>query len=165
MASTRAARRRAGIAVLLGAALLAACGSSSPSRLRTARIEAGTPAVLALDLDLELSAPLLEALDHGVPLTLAVEVRGSDATRGHATLTLSQQPLSGQYALDDGRNLRVYARRAQLLAALDHLRLPLDAAPTGTPRVRLTLAADRLPGPLRLPALLDPDWQIDLRGP
>lgn len=150
---------------MLATLLLAACGGATPSRLRAARIEAGSPALLALDLDLALPAPLLEALDHGVPLTLAVEVRGSDATRGHATLTLSQQPLTGQYALDDGRNLRVYARRAQLLAALDHLRLPLDAAPAGPPRVRVTLAADRLPGPLRLPALLDPDWQIDLRGP
>lgn len=165
MRSRRADNPRGRWALLFAPLLIVACSGAPPSRLRTVRVEPGTPAVLVLDLDLVLSAPLLEALDHGVPLTLAVEVRGSDATRGHATLTLSQQPLSGQYALDDGRNLRVYARRAQLLAALDHLRLPLDAVPAGPPRVRLTIAADRLPGPLRLPALLDPDWQIDLRGP
>jgi hypothetical protein len=157
--------RRGGLALLLAPLLVSGCAPSTPSRLLAARIEAGSPALLVLDLDLKLSAPLLEALDHGVPLSFAVDVRGDGATRGHAALTLSQQPLSGQYALDDGRNLRVYARRAQLLAALDHLRLPLDAVPAGPPRVRLTIAADRLPGPLRLPALLDPDWQIDLRGP
>jgi hypothetical protein len=153
---------------------LAACQSERlPSRVLAARIEAGSPAELVLDLDLRLSERMLEALDHGVPLGLRIDIDARQLAPPRQTLRwqLAQQPLSGQYALTDGASgvVHVYARRALLLAALDHLRMPLAGEVAGTsgapPTVRVRLDHDLLPGPLRLPALVDPEWQLDARGP
>ena len=114
---------------------------------------------------------LLEALDRGIPLTLAMELRTE--TRGAARLVerrrleLRYLPLAQQYQWlePESGTRRTFPRRTQLLAALDHVRLVLPASwgtiAAGTP-LALTLTLDRsaLPGPLRLPSLLARDWRL-----
>jgi hypothetical protein len=155
---------------VLGAALAVLLGAcSGGGRIDSARIT-GDPALDAR-LRLSPSPALLEALDHGVPLTLRLRLRADGSAgrleREHA-FELSFLPLARRYRwrdLDDG-DARYFARRPQLLAALDRVRVPLDLAWARLPadtRYTLDIALDRdsLPAPLRLPALLSPQWRLD----
>lgn len=149
------------------ALLLAAC--SGGGTIESARITSD-PALDAR-LRLALSPSLLEALDHGVPLTLRLHLRAVGSAgrleRVHP-IELSFLPLARRYRwrdLDDG-DARYFARRPQLLAALDRVRVPLDPAWADLPadtRYTLDIALDRdsLPAPLRLPALLSAQWRLD----
>jgi hypothetical protein len=83
-------------------------------------------------------------------------------------LQLRFLPLAQQYQIVDLDNggVRNFPRRAQLLAALDRVRLALPAEwatlQAGTPvELRVGLEVDALPAPLRLPALLSRQWRID----
>jgi hypothetical protein len=161
----RAARRALALAA---ATLLAACHGGGA--IESARIDGGATPALDASLKLAPTADLLAALDRGVPLVLRMDLRArGDGLRLHAVrrIELRFRPLSRQYAwtdLDSGA-ARTFARRPLLLAALDRVRLPLDAGfadlPPGT---RLTLAlaldVDALPPPLRLPALFSPRWRL-----
>jgi hypothetical protein len=154
--------------VLVVALLLAACHGGGT--IEAARIDEDATPALDARLKLAPTADLLAALDHGVPLVLRVDLRArGEGLDLHAVrrIELRFRPLSRQYAwtdLDSG-DVRTFARRPLLLAALDRVRLPLDPAfadlPAGT---RLTLAlsldVDALPPPLRLPALFSPRWRL-----
>jgi hypothetical protein len=153
--------------------LLAGC-ARAPGALtvRSASVDAG---VLSAHVDWQPDANVLAALDHGIALDFLVQVRAEgDARFGVLRHTLASSerhvelryyPLSRQYQwydLDRGET-RSYAARALLLAALEDLRLPLagfDAS--GAHRFTLAIALDRstLPGALRVPALLNPQWHI-----
>lgn len=161
-------RRLAHLAALLWLPLLAACHGGG--HIEAARIEPGLTPALDLRLRLTPSATLLDALDHGVPLVLRLDVGASaPGTRLHTVrrIELRYLPLAGRYAwtdLDVGTT-RLFARRALLLAALDRIRLPLDATwrdlPAGSRcRVSLALDVDALPAPLRVPALFSPQWRL-----
>jgi hypothetical protein len=159
------------VSVVLCAAL-AACArdAASDSRVLSARVETGAAPTLDLELRLAFSETLLAALDRGVPLTLALNVRAHDARtqlRETFRYELRYLPLSQQYLLHDGANGRTrhFLRRTQLLAALDRVRLNLPAryaelAPAARWQVALMLDGDELPGPLRLPAKLRADLQL-----
>jgi len=153
--------------------LLAAC-ARSPGALtvRAASVDAG---VLSARVDWQPDATVLAALDHGIALDFVVRVRAEGDTRfvlWRRTLATSERhvqlryyPLSRQYQwrdLDRGET-RSYAARALLLAALEDLRLPLsDFDVQRAQRFSLDIALDRttLPGALRVPALLRPEWRI-----
>ncbi len=152
--------------------VLGAC-APAPNALsvRAASIDAD---VLNTRLDWQPDTNVLEALDHGIALTFVVTIRAQAAEilGWHRTLAsqrryveLRYYPLSRQYQLRDldRGQARSYTARALALAALDDLRLPLaDWNAQGAQRFQVTIALDRdrLPGALRLPALLRPAWRL-----
>jgi len=119
---------------------------------------------------LQLSAEAREALEHGVPLTIEVEViirdmasrtRINEVTSRHE---LRYLPLSEHYrvsgaAADDIAN---FPRLRHALMRLSRVELSIEA---GTLRAgeyevlaRSRLGHGDLPPPMRLPALFDPAW-------
>ncbi|HEY0178504.1 MAG TPA: DUF4390 domain-containing protein [Dokdonella sp.] len=159
------------------AATLAGCGALAEQKpgalvVRSARIEAaGGGPLLELGLDCRLSGPMQDALDHGIPLTLAVDVRAGrwPLARARATrrIELRYFPLSRRYQLRelDADELRSFATPGYLIAALGSLRLtlppPFAELPPQTPmHVSARLDPAALPGPLRLPALFEPAWRL-----
>lgn len=134
--------------------LLAACNDPQGSRIRSIAHEGDD---LVLDLDLRFTETQMQALDHGIPLQLAVHL---GAAMPAAVIELRYSPLPRQYELqlpNDG-GTRVFASRARLLAALDRIVIADVRDARGTARVELVSSA--LPAPLRLPALIDRDWQL-----
>jgi hypothetical protein len=152
-------------ASLLLALALAACGEpASQIRIDAANLKRDGVPMLEVDLDLVLSPRLGEALDRGVPLTLRfrLDARGQVSERH---LRLRYLPLVDQFQMLDVErgDGRTFARRAQLLAGLDRVRLPLDPAwRDAADDLKLSVTLDRstLPAALRLPALVDREWQL-----
>lgn len=151
--------------------VLAACGPlahQSPGTLEVRNAQVVTQdggAHLELALDCKLSGPMQDALDHGIPLVIVVDVRGADGARANANVELRYFPLSRRYQLAvNGRNdERGFATRGYLLAALGSLRLSLPStfAQAASPlRVSAALDPSALPGALRLPALFEPAWRL-----
>lgn len=175
--SADAAKRRA-VAALLGAlALLGGCGLLAEQKpgtlgIRQAQLLAGGGgARLELGLDCRLSGPMQDALDHGIPIVLAVDVRagGWPHTLANARprIELRYFPLSRRYQLRaiGSDDVRAFATQAHLVAALGSLRLGLPATFAELPRgtaLRVSAAIDptALPGALRLPALFEPAWRL-----
>jgi Domain of unknown function (DUF4390) len=145
--------------------------------IRSAALSAQSDgAVLRMNLDWRPSAAMLDALDHGIALDLRVQLSVLGAPRWGwrpdlAALTrhlqLRYYPLSRQYQLREsgGGEVRSFAARAALIAALENLRLPLSVSTltleqAASYRLRVGLDTDALPGALRLPALIDPAWRM-----
>lgn len=174
--SRKATSAMACIALLLAAGALAACGAIERQRpgtlvVRSAHLVAnGTGSMLELALDCRLSGPMQDALDHGIPLTLAIDLgtgRWPHASRARRAIELRYFPLSRRYQLREvgADDVRSFATPAYLMSALGSLRLPLPAAfaelPANTPlRVSVRLDPAALPGALRLPALFEPAWRL-----
>lgn len=157
-------------------AVLAGCGlllQQEPGSLgvRNAQLLAfGGNAQLELGLDCHLSGPMQDALDHGIPVTLVIDVRAGSwgsVARAAPRVELRYFPLSRRYQLRSGSadDVRSFATQAWLVAALGSLRLSLPSTfahlPAGTTlRVRAAIDPTALPGALRLPALFEPAWQL-----
>ncbi len=175
--AARCTRLRARGALVLATLVLAGCAAlaeQSPGALAVRHAQritlAGVP-MLELDLDCRLSGPMQDALDHGIPLTLRIDVRsgrwplfGAHARRN---IELRYFPLSRRYQLRAGAadDVRSFATPAYLIAALGSLRLPLpvELAAANEPRpIRISASLDpaALPGALRLPALFEPAWRL-----
>ncbi len=114
----------------------------------------------------DLGATAGSALDAGLPLRFLVEFRGEDGADRVQTLMLRASPLLRSYNLAIGTEApQQHGLRNALLVAFENARIPFDSGKPCDPgcpgrvRVRLDLAA--LPAPLRLPALVDPGWQLD----
>lgn len=156
--------------------LLGACsraGAPAPGRLAVRAAVLSSSAggsQLDLNLDCALSAPMEQALDHGIPLRLRVEVSAGrwPARRSvKSDLELRYFPLSRRYQLrqSDSDEERSFPTRGYLLAALETLRVPFgkdfSALPAGTPlHVAVAFDPTALPGALRLPALFEPAWRL-----
>ena len=147
--------------------MLAACGADprAESKITAATLDRATP-TLDADVDLRFSRAMLDALDRGIPLTLELRVDAGDLEARRA-LQLRYLPLARRYALRDvaSGDERTYARRTQLLAALDHWRVYLPPEwralePGAAVVARVSLDHDTLPGALRMPALIRPEWQL-----
>lgn len=161
---------RALLALLALALASCAGGGDAPrARIVEARLVADPDPVLEAGIELTLSRVMLEALDRGIPLvlTLRVEGRGGGGVLLETrTLRLRHLPLARRWQLRDASGAeRHYARRAQLLAALDRVRVPLPAAwlalvDEGEGALTLGLDTAALPGPLRIPAALRRDWHF-----
>ncbi|MGA9422590.1 MAG: DUF4390 domain-containing protein [Rhodanobacteraceae bacterium] len=131
-------------------------------------------AVLDLDLDCVLSGPMRDALDHGIPLTLDIDLRaggvsgGGPRAQAHDRVVLRYYPLSQRYQLQvpqQSGGSRSFAVSAYLIDALASLRLDLPAAFATLPRdtrLQVAIGLDRaaLPGALRLPAWFEPAWRL-----
>lgn len=178
MRSSRNANKLSLSAVLLLALLaLAACGAIEQQKpgslvVRNAHLgTSGAAAALELGLDCRLSGPMSDALDHGIPITLQVDVQAGRWPTPLAAATqrveLRYFPLSRRYQLRElgAEDVRNFATPAYLIAALGSLRLDLPPAFAGLPpttplRVSVQLDPSTLPGALRLPALFEPAWRL-----
>ena len=96
--------------------LLAACSDPQGSAIRSIAREGDD---LVLDLDLRFTETQLQALDHGIPLRLAVQL-GSGAPDAFIELRYSPLPRQYELMLPTG-GARVFASRARLLAALERV--------------------------------------------
>ena len=161
---------------LLLALLLQGCAAPQSSLyLGAARIDTrAATGLLVLECDWRPSPEMLDALDHGIPLTLQFELsrerRGALGWRVQQRethrLELRYFPLTRNYQLRDlGRELvRSFGVRAAALAAFSRMELPLGAASIRAvaperQRLRIALDSAALPGALRLPALVDAAWR------
>lgn len=166
-------------AICFVACLIAGCGAIAQQHpgalaIRLARIAGTSDApMLELGLDCRLSGPMLDALDHGIPLTLQIKAdagrwRLLSSAHSEHRIELRYFPLSRRYQLRDldaSADVRTFATPGYLLAGLNALRLPLPAAfaslPRGTSvRIDAEIETAALPGALRLPALIEPAWQL-----
>jgi uncharacterized protein DUF4390 len=167
-------RRRADpLALLLGVLALAGCSvaAQQPGTLAIRAVQvhaAAAGSVLDLALDTRLSGPMQDALEHGIPITLRIDVeagRWPHAQSASRRIELRYFPLSQRYQLrrEGSDEVRSFAAPAYLLAALGALRIELPAgfAQAGAP-IAVGVGVDHaaLPGALRLPALFEPAWQL-----
>jgi hypothetical protein len=156
------------IVLLAFAIALAACGTRPELTIERARVSTGDTPALEAELKLALGPTLEEALARGIPLTLRLQLSAhtaSDVRRSERHLVLRYLPLAQRWQLLDREqaSARSFARRTQLLAALDRVRLPLDPAWREAARaytLEIALDRDALPGTLRLPALVAPAWRL-----
>lgn len=148
----------AGVAFLL-ALMLAGCGRSDGS-LRLLGIERPLFEAPELLLAVELPAKVREGLSRGVALVFRLELRHRGG-RHVSWRELRFLPLTRQYQVREAGTgySRGYGTRAAALAALERWRLPGDVEGDVTARIRLDRT--RLPAPLVLAALFDPDWRLD----
>ncbi len=165
--------RRRTSAVLFAAVLaLAGCDALRDQRpgsleVREARLTpAADGAELVLDVDCRLNGPMSDALEHGIPITLRVDVR-ADALVDRRHVELRYFPLTRRYQLRDVAtdSVRSFPAYEYLTDSLAALRLPLprsfaDLAPGTRVRVDIGIDRDLLPGPLRLPAFFEPAWHL-----
>lgn len=136
-----------------------------------------TPAYQSLDIhlqqSLELSPQAREALEHGVTLTirLELELRNDNymivARRDARRFLLRYLPLSERYqfAEEETGELRAFPRLRHMLAALDDLDIHFATGPLPPGsyelRTRISLDESRLPTPMQLPAWFSHQWRHD----
>ena len=125
--------------------------------------------VLELSLDCQLGETLRDALDHGIPLTFAVRLRSDDdVVQATRRVEMRYFPLSRRYVLRDRDRsdiIRSAVAPAYLVDAMAALRIPVDRQVDEVPaggrwHVEVSLERNALPGALRLPALLSPEWRL-----
>ncbi len=158
--------------------VLAGCGQREALDYAfTIKNVAITPAYQSLDIhlqqDLELSPQAREALEHGVTLTirLELELRNDNnmivARRDARRFQLRYLPLSERYQFSEEETgeLKAFPRLRHMLAAMDDfdVRLSTGPLPSGSYelRTRISLDESRLPTPMQLPAWFSPQWRHD----
>ena len=126
-----------------------------------------------LQQDLVLSQQAREALEHGVTLTimLEMELRNDNnmivMRRDARRYRLSYLPLSERYQLseEDSGELHSFPRLRHLLAEINVLDVQLATGPLPPGsyelRTRIRLDESQLPAPMQLPAWLSSQWQHD----
>ena len=165
------------LAMLLLLACLAGCtGPAASQRFQLTRIDAtwsNGKLMVGYEQDLALSSEAREALIHGVPLTINIELTLRDASSQVRVAELVNHyeirylPLSDHYRLTvaDGVSVKTYPRLRHVLAELSELRisLPTGALPSGNYEIlaRTRLDQSSMPPPMRLPVLLSSSWQHD----
>ena len=135
------------------------------------------PAYQSLDIrlqqQLELSSQARAALEHGVTLTirLEMELRNDNhmivAHRDARRFQLRYLPLIERYQLAEEQTgeLKTYSRLRHLLAAMDDFSVQLSTGPLPSGsyelRTRISLDESRLPTPMQLPVLFSSQWRHD----
>jgi hypothetical protein len=159
------------------ALLLGGCGERSQEygfSIEAVEAQVGYQKIHArLEQQLVLSHEASNALEHGVPLELSVDLELRDAQS--LTLLADDQhrfvirylPLSRHYQLADLSQgaTETFPRLRHALAALASLELPLQTGPLAPGqyeiRIRTRLEHGSMPAPMRLPALLSAKWRHD----
>lgn len=152
----------------LVALLLAGCAATDSGSLAIRRASLGGDGQrLLASIDFRPSEAQIAALEHGVPLVLQLKLAGSGSGLAPVELDLVMRyyPLSRRYRLSAaGYGIDSnFALRGYLFDALARLRLPLPRNPcAGAASCALQVGLDttRLPGALRLPALVTPGWRL-----
>ena len=156
--------------------LLVACDKQSPSVYGFAikRVSI-TPAyqslVIAMQQDLQFSNEAREALEHGVTLSIRMQLELHNESqlmvvqKEERLFQLRYLPLSERYQLSADDDLRVFSRLRHLLAAISNQNIRLSTGPllpgNYELRTRVSLDETRLPTPMQLPAWFSSEWQHD----
>jgi hypothetical protein len=135
------------------------------------------PAYQSLDVrlqqELELSSQAREALEHGVTLTIKLEMElrnDNDLIVTHKEarrFQLRYLPLSERYQLteEETGELKAFSRLRHMLAAMDDSNVQLSTGPLPPGsyelRTRISLDESRLPTPMQLPSWFSSQWQHD----
>ena len=135
------------------------------------------PAYQSLDVrlqqQLELSSQARAALEHGVTLTIRLEMELRSDTnliavhRDARRFQLRYLPLIERYQLAEETTgeLETYSRLRHLLAAIDDLNVQLSTGPLPSGgyelRTRISLDESRLPTPMQLPVRFSSQWRHD----
>jgi hypothetical protein len=122
---------------------------------------------------LTLSEHAREALEHGITLTISLEMELRNdsnmivAQRDTRLFQLRYLPLNESYQLldDESGEQQTFARLRHLFAALAELDVRLSTGPLPSGgyelRTRIRLDESRLPAPMRLPTWYSAQWQHD----
>jgi hypothetical protein len=161
-------------AAALAALLLASCSDGDPGgRFEVGAVDASWAngrMDVRFEQDLRLSPEARDALEHGVPLTLTVELvlrESRTQTRVKKERSLYEiryLPLSEHYQLShvDGEERLTFPRLRHALAELGSLRLSFEtgALPAGEYELlaRSFLDKQKMPPPMRLPVLFSSHW-------
>lgn len=125
---------------------------------------------IRFEQDLNLSPEARNALVHGVPLTIGVELVLRDARtqtrvkKMNSLYEIRYLPLSEHYQLSDevGKSVQTFPRLRHALAELGSLQLSFEtgALPRGEYELlaRSFLDKQKMPPPMRLPVLFSPRW-------
>ncbi|MDJ0655119.1 MAG: DUF4390 domain-containing protein [Xanthomonadales bacterium] len=168
--------------LLLLAGLVVSCGGDDSTRasaqvtdIRLAQGPEGEPRIEA-SLAHQFGAPILEALHHGVSLTLEWRVEllqerdnwlDQRVWSQRGARRIHFRPLSQRYTVVDEVTGQTssYAELDRVMEALSVLTVDLDQPwPQSDPpyaRFRTRLVTAELPPPLRLPSYLSADWRLD----
>ena len=126
-----------------------------------------------LQQDLQLSQQAREAMEHGVTLSILLELELHNDNnmmvvhRENRRFQLRYLPLSERYQLleEETDELQAFSRLRHLLAAIAKLNVQLSTGPllpgSYELRTRISLDESRLPTPMQLPALFSSQWQHD----
>jgi hypothetical protein len=113
--------------------------------------------VLGLTLKFEPEPQITEALDASIALIFEIKLDTQNGSRSQRAV-LSHDSLLERYDLAFAGRTRHFRLRAELLDAFANT---LTFSEADIRRVRVRLLLGELPAPLRMPALLDPDWHLD----
>ena len=154
---------------------LAACGDPPEGgRFELSGVEASWSngqVEVQFEQDLKFSPEARNALVHGVPLTVGVELVLREAQtrnrikRNESHYEIRYLPLSEHYQLSgpDGENIRTFPRLRHALADLGSLEVRFDtgALPRGEYELlaRSFLDKQKMPPPMRLPVMFSPRWK------
>jgi hypothetical protein len=135
------------------------------------------PAYQSLDIrlqqQLELSQDARAALEHGVKLTIRLDMELRNDKKMIVThreirrFQLSYLPLSQRYQLseEESGELKTFSRLRHMLATMNDssIQLPTGPLPSGSYEIRARIILDesRLPTPMQLPAWFSPQWRHD----
>jgi len=158
--------------------VLAGCGQQeAPDYAFAIRNVVVRPAYQSLDIrlqqELELSTQAREALEHGVTLTirLEMELRSDNnmivARRDARRYQLRYLPLSERYQLseEESGELKAFSRLRHMLADMADLNIRLSTGPLPSGsyelRTRISIDESRLPTPMQLPVRFSSQWRHD----
>ncbi|MFT5139647.1 MAG: hypothetical protein ACI9H8_001116 [Lysobacterales bacterium] len=160
------------LALLLGACQPA--GNDYGFKVRNVQLHPGYMRILAqYDQNLSLSREAVEALEHGVPLTILLELELRDSRNLNLLVDESRVfeirflPLNEVYQLSGpGQNsIRSFPRLRHVLTELANSNVDFQTGPLAPGnyefRSRIRLNNARLPAPMRLPALFSAEWKHD----
>lgn len=128
---------------------------------------------IGLQQDLTLSQQAVDALHHGVTLTikLELELRNDNnmivVRRETKRFNILYRPLTERYQLTGGESekTRSFTRLRHVLAVIDKLNVRLSTGPLPPGnyelRTRIRLDESLLPAPMQLPALFSSQWRHD----
>jgi len=128
---------------------------------------------IRLQQELALSQQAREALEHGVTLTISLEMELRNdnqmivVRREARRFQLRYLPLSERYQLSEEETdeLQTFSRLRYLLSAIDDLNVQLSTGPLPPGgyelRARIRLDKSRLPAPMQLPVWFSSQWQHD----
>jgi len=128
---------------------------------------------IRIQQQLELSSEARAALEHGVTLTIRLELElRNDSNvivthRDDRRYQLRYLPLSEYYQLAEERTgeLKTYSRLRHMLASMGDFNVQLSTGPLTSGgyelRTRISLEESRLPTPMQLPAWFSSQWRHD----
>ena len=160
------------ISCFCGIALAACAREPESMSIQSASISADT---LLAQISWQPDSNLLDALDHGIPLDFVLTLKAQkhalfgmrrDVAEQQRHVQLRYYPLSRYYQFRDldFNQTRSFPARASALAALENIRIPLEAwNAQGADQYQLDVAIDRtaLPGVLRMSSLVRPAWWLN----